>query len=91
MSKNALSFSLCVGEMEKFILYQDPYIDMSQNLIHWSLAWGLSFHTIWFKSVTNILRYPADTHTESTHTHTHTRSITLPRNFVGRVKEIYVI
>jgi len=61
-------------ELEKLILDQDPDPDQSQNLkecslseglypsqkFHeqWSLAEGLSFHVIWFKSVSNFLRYP---------------------------------
>ena len=36
----------------------DP--DQSKNLIDRSLAEDLSFRKIWFKSVNNFLRYPAN-------------------------------
>ena len=64
MSKN--DPSLNVGKNDKLILYYpDPDLDQSQNLIDWTLAEGLSFHKIWFKSINNFWRYPANKHTHT--------------------------
>jgi len=39
--------------METLILGPDMNPNQSQNVTDWSLAEGLSFHRIWFKSVNN--------------------------------------
>ena len=51
MFKNAPSFH--DAQIEKLILHPGPDLDHSQNLTDWTLAEGLSFHKIWFKSVDN--------------------------------------
>jgi len=64
--------------VEKFILDSDRDSDQSQNLINWSLAEGLSFHVIWFKSVNNFLKYPANKQTDrQTDAKYHSTSATL--------------
>ena len=47
----------------KIHLGSDPYPDKSQNLIDRFFSEDLSFHIIWFTSVGNFARYPANKQT----------------------------
>jgi len=53
-------------------VYPGPDPDPFQNLIDWSFAKDLSFYKIWFKSVSNFLRYPYSANSD---THAHRREI----------------
>ena len=60
-------------KMKKYILDpSDPDPGQCQNLFDWYLTEVLSFHIIWFKSVSNFLRYPANRHTISKQTNEQT-------------------
>ena len=47
--------------MDESILDPDPHPDQLQNLIDWSLVEVLSFHRIWFKSLSYFLRWLTQT------------------------------